>query len=228
MMAKWRWKWWQIVALVLIAWITFFSVDFEYDRKRPLAGGLTMVERVHVTRTPYVGMAESGGSFFLPIPYQTSDVESWRVMRGDSVVWQPEPGELEMQLSFSPDGKHLLVWDQVALNPWHVHEVAGPGEATVAPMRSATSQPSVSGMPDGLFRVLGWSSDSRRVYAALEGVDLKPPMRDGMLQPYPYREVWAIDAAIGATTRLQRCEKPEPGTFPSWDGTPCADDAPRS
>ncbi|HEX2717421.1 MAG TPA: hypothetical protein VHM67_07050 [Gemmatimonadaceae bacterium] len=228
-MAKWHWKWWQISALAIIGWIVAFSIDVEYDRSRPLDGGLTMVERVHVTRRPYSGMVESTGSFFLPIPDQASHVESWRVMRGDSVIWAPsDPLEQEMRLSFSPDGRRVLLWMILAMKPWRVIDLRSGRSITVDSIRSASPSTSLIDMPEGLFSVMGWSRDSRRVYVALGGSDLKPPMRDGMLQPYPFREVWAIDAATGTTIRVQRCEKAEPGNLPSWTGTACADEAPRS
>ena len=40
-MARWSWKWWQIAALGIVGLITISSIDFAYDRERPLPGGLT-------------------------------------------------------------------------------------------------------------------------------------------------------------------------------------------
>ena len=43
--------------LAIVAWIVAFSIDREYQKTTTLAEGISLVETIHVTRTPYVGMA---------------------------------------------------------------------------------------------------------------------------------------------------------------------------
>ena len=213
------------IAAVVAAWIVAFSIDVEYDRRSPYIGDLTLVERVHLDRTPYVGMAESTGEFWLPIPWQEERIVSRRVMHGDTVLWTPGPQkEDQMELSHSPDGKRLLLWARTAELRWRLIDAGGGTMTAIPAMRPENFDPRRSEYPAWRIRVRGWSRDSRAVYVELEGTERERALsRPGSDQYVAYRELWTIDAADGSATRTQHCEQPV-ADRQNWDRTPCADD----
>lgn len=213
------------IAAVVAAWIVAFSIDVEYDRTSPYVGDLTLVERVHLERTPYVGMAESTGDFWLPIPWQQERIVSRRVMHGDTVLWTPGPeGEKQMEISHSPDGKRLLLWARDAELRWRLIDAGGGQMIALPPLRPASFDPQRGEHPAWRLRVRGWSRDSRSISVELEGSERTRESSPAAAGRYvAYRELWTIDAGDGSATRAQHCEQPV-ANRQNWDRTPCADD----
>ena len=97
--------------LVVVAWVVAFSIDREYEQTTTLAEGISLVETIHVTRTPYVGMAEAGGSFVLPFPNSTADVIAQELRRGDSVIWRGSGEERYDFIRVSPNRAYAMAQD---------------------------------------------------------------------------------------------------------------------
>jgi hypothetical protein len=88
-MLKRKWKYVLAAVLAPLAWLIFFSIDFEYNKKTDLGGGMTLISTIHVDRSPYWGMADSGGSFYIPfIPSSNSQMIRQKVIRNHAVVWE--------------------------------------------------------------------------------------------------------------------------------------------
>ena len=88
-MLKRKSKYLLAAVLAPVAWLIFFSIDFEYDKKDDLGGGMTLISTTYVVRHPYWGMADSGGSFFIPfIPSSNSQMVRQKLVRNRTVLWE--------------------------------------------------------------------------------------------------------------------------------------------
>ncbi|HEX2780036.1 MAG TPA: hypothetical protein VHM30_11080, partial [Gemmatimonadaceae bacterium] len=188
-----------------------------------LSPHLALVERVHVHRTAYVGMVESTGSFFLPIPYAQEEVVGKRVMRGARTVWTSHGVVEDRRLAPSPDEQRLLLWERVALPDyrWRILDTSGGPVVTVAELTPLghVEERGVHASPGYLVRFLGWSPDSRSIEAETELVEIAPNPDGGLGIQTFIRELWTIDASTGAAKRTERCTRPND----EWTDGPCAD-----
>ena len=197
--------------LAIVAWIVAFSIDREYEQTQTLAEGISLVETIHVTRTPYVGMAEAGGSFVLPFPNSSADVVAQELRRGETVIWRGT-GEDQYDFHISPDRAYAAGQHRLHSKPWLVIDlergnIVTVGEPTRAPRMHDYSFPLQFG---------GWSVDSRAVFGVVEG-----SVTNDRGESRRYREIWSVDPVTGATTRLHDCELPS-SEREDWSATPCA------
>ena len=196
--------------LAIVAWIVAFSIDREYQQTTTLAEGTSLVETIHVTRTPYVGMAEAGGSFVLPFPNSSADVIAQELRRGERVVWR---GTDEDRYDFhvSPDRTHAVAQHRPQAKPLLVIDLERGGTVTVGEPSRAPR------MHDYSFPLQfgGWSTDSRTAFAVVEG-----SVTNDRGETRRYREIWSVDPVTGAATRVHDCELPS-SERPDWSPTPC-------
>jgi hypothetical protein len=212
-----------ILAAVLapVAWLIFFSIDLEYDKKDDLGGGMTLISTTYVVRHPYWGMADTGGSFFIPfIPSSNSEMVRQRLVRNHTVLWEMNeveiPGYRSYCAAVSPDRHYLLARQLGDNNFWRIHDLATGRylELNVMGMR----------VPIGRHRhynsfMFGhWSEDSKFVYAAEDGEE------DHEGQQRSYREIYRIAAWDLNVEDQDHChQKLDPRQEQlNWDNTPCA------
>lgn len=197
--------------LAIVAWIVVFSIDRDYEQTTTLAEGISLVETIHVTRTPYVGMAEAGGSFVLPFPNASDAVVAQELRRGEAAIWRGS-GEERYDFHVSPNRAHAVAQDRPRAKPWLVVDLergttVTVGEPSRAPRMHDYSFP---------FQFGGWSTDSRAALAAVEG-----SVTNDRGESRRYREIWSVDLVTGAATRLHDCDLPS-SDRPDWSATPCA------
>ena len=196
---------------VVITWIVAFSIDREYEQTTTLAEGISLVETIHVTRTPYVGMAEAGDFFILPFPNSSADVIAQELRRGETVIWRGT-GEDQYDFYISPDRARVLGQHRPHSKPWLVIDLQRGSTVTVGELSRAPR------MHDYVFPLQfgGWSSDSRVAFGVVEG-----SVTTDRGESRRYREVWSVEPTTGAATRLHDCELLSSERL-DWSATPCA------
>ena len=202
-----------IAVLIVVAGVIFLSVDREYLRTTDLGGGVSLVETVHVTRSPVTTIADSGGEATIPIPYHDEAVIHQKVLRHGALLWEAPAGKT-FRTSVSPDARYLVVWDDVHTEWWQAYDLANGTQLEI-------HMPVHPGIGDGMvpLRFGHWSPDSLSIVVALDGEEVEP-QNNWML----YREIYLLDPADGSFTRQQHCHTPYPQPLvrPKWDTTPCA------
>jgi hypothetical protein len=195
---------------VVIAWIVAFSIDREYEQRTTLAEGISFVETVHVTRTPYAGMAEAGSFFILPFPNSSADVIAQELRRGQTVIWSGT-GEDRYDFHISPDRAYAAGQHRPQSKPWLIIDLE---RGTTVTVGEPSREPR---MHDYSFPLQfgGWSTDSRTALGVVEG-----SVTNDRGESRRYREVWSVDPVTGAATRLHDCELPS-SEQPDWSTTEC-------
>ncbi len=130
-MLKRKSKYLLAAVLAPVVWLIFFSIDFEYDKKDDFGGGMTLISTTYVVRHPYWGIADFGGSFFIPfipfIPSSNSQMVRQKLVRNHTVLWEMHeeiPGLRSYCAAVSPD-RHYLLTRQLAGNYfWRIHDLA--------------------------------------------------------------------------------------------------------
>ena len=88
-----KWKYLLAAIFAPIAWLIFFSIDYNYDKKTDLGGGMTLISTIHVDRSPFQTMADSGGSALIGFtPYSHSEMVRQKLMRGHTRCLGDERG----------------------------------------------------------------------------------------------------------------------------------------
>jgi hypothetical protein len=206
-----------LAAVLLIAiYVMALSIDREYQRTTDLAPGVTLIETIHVFRSAFTVIADSGGRTWVPTPYRTEGVIHQKVVRNGAVLWEGR-SDKTFDTAVSPDHHYLLVWDKVHTEWWRVYDLS------TGTFREIYL-PTHPGMGDGMvpLRFGRWSDDSRFILAALDGEEFEQPnnrMR--------YRETYLVDASNGDFCKQNHCHQPYPEDAKSlpranWDNSPCA------
>ena len=203
-------------ALLLAIYIIAYSIDREYQRTTDLGGGVTLIETVHIYRSAYTVIADSGGSAVIPVPFRRESVIHQKVLRNGSVLWEG-PADKIYSASVSPNYHYLVVWDHVHTEWWRVYDLSTGNSIEV-------HLPEHPGMGDGMvpLRFGRWSGDSRFIHVALDGEEVEKPnawMR--------YRETYLLDPSNGNFFKQNHCHQPYPEgaqALPraNWDDSPCA------
>ena len=68
-------------ALLVTIYVIVLSIDREYQRTTDLGAGVTLIETVHVFRSAFTVIADSGGSAWIPIPYRSEGVIRQKLLR---------------------------------------------------------------------------------------------------------------------------------------------------
>lgn len=55
-------------AQLVVIYVVVLSIDREYQRTTDLGAGVTLIETVHVSRSAFTVIADSGGSAWIPVP----------------------------------------------------------------------------------------------------------------------------------------------------------------
>jgi hypothetical protein len=218
-MLKRKSKFLLAAVLAPVAWLIFFSIDFEYDKKDDLGGGMTLISTNYVVRHPYWGIADSGGSFFIPfIPSSNFQMVRQKLVRNHTVLWemhQENPDLRSYCAAVSPDRHYLLV-RQLEDHYWRIHDLATGQhlELKIAEMRVPIGRhPNYHSVMFGR-----WSEDSNFVYAAEDGEE------DHEGQQRSYREIYRIAASDLQVQDQDHCHQKLDTRQEqlNWDNTPCA------
>lgn len=204
-------------ALLLVTiYVIVLSIDREYQRTTDLGGGATLVETVHVFRSAFTVIADSGGSAWIPVPYRSEGVIHQKLLRNGAVLWE-SPGGKTFRASVSPNRQYVVLWDQVHTEWWHVYDLPNGTDREIY-------MPVHPGLGDGMvpLRFGKWSDDSRFVLVALDGEEVEPPH-----QWMRYRETYLLDPSNGNFYKQEHCHQPYPEGEKSlpranWDDSPCA------
>ena len=203
-------------ALLVTIYAIVLSIDREYQRTTDVGAGVTLIETVHVFRSAFTVIADSGGTAWIPIPYRSEGVIHQKIVRDGTVLWESPAGKT-YRPSASPDRRYLLVWDQVHTEWWRVYNIStGTYREIYLPVHP--------GMGDGMvpLRFGRWSDDSRFILVALDGEEVEPSY--GRMR---YRETYLLDPSTGNFYKQNHCHQPYPDgekSLPraSWDDSPCA------
>jgi hypothetical protein len=219
-MLKRKSKYLLAAVLAPAAWLIFFSIDFEYDKKDDFGGGMTLISTTYVVRHPYWGIADSGGSFFIPfIPSSNSQMVRQKLVRNHTVLWEMHeeiPGLRSYCAAVSPDRHYLLTRQLVGNYFWRIHDLA---TGQYLELRIAEMLVPIGRHPHYNSFMLGrWSEDSKFVYAAEDGEE------DHEGQQRSYREIYRIAASDLQVQDQDHChQKLDPRQEQlNWDNTPCA------
>jgi hypothetical protein len=202
--------------LLVIIYVIVLSIDREYQRTTDLGAGVTLIETVHVFRSAFTVIADSGGSAWIPIPSRSEGVIRQKLLRNGAVLWESPAGKT-YRASVSPNRQYLLLWDHVHSEWWRIYDLpTGTYREIYLPIHP--------GMGDGMvpLRFGRWSDDSRFIVVALDGEEVEPPhkwMR--------YRETYLLDPSNGNFYKQDHCHQPYPEGEKSlpranWDDSPCA------
>lgn len=216
-----KWKYLLAAALVPLAWIIVFSIDYEYDKKTDLGGGMTLISTIHVERSPFQIMADSGGSALVGFtPYSNSQMVRQKLVHGQTVVWEMHeeiPGLRTYCAGVSPDHHYLLIRQLVGNYFWRIHDLRTGQEIE---LKIAEMLVPVSRRPHYNSLMFGrWSEDSRFVYAAEDGEE------EDEGQKRSYREIYRIAASDLAVEDIQHCHQElavSPSEHLNWDSSSCA------
>jgi len=220
-MRKQKWKYLLAAVLAPVAWLIFFSIDYNYDKKTDLGGGLTLVSTIHVDRSPFQTMADSGGTAFIGFtPYSNSQMVRQKLVRQQSVIWEMQeeiPGLRTYCAAVSPDHHYLLIRQLVGNYFWRVHDLYTGQEIE---LKIPELLIPVGRRPHYNSFMFGrWSEDSKFVYTAEDGEEEHEGQRSS------YREIYRIAASNLAVEDVQHChQKPAVSQTEhlNWDNTPCA------
>jgi len=204
------------VAMLVTVYGIVLSIDREYQRKTDLGAGVTLIETVHIFRSAFTVIAESGGTSWIPVPHRNEGVIHQKIVRNGMVLWESPAGKTS-RTYVSPDHRYLLLWDQVHTEWWRAYDIsAGTYREIYLPIHP--------GMGDGMvpLRFGRWSEDSRFVLVALDGEEIE--QSEGRMK---YREIYLLDPSIGNFYKQNHCHMPYPDGEESlpranWDCTPCA------
>src|SRR3982751_4592441 len=123
-------KWKYVLAAVVLApviWLILFSIDYDYDKKSDLGGGMTLLSTIHVERSPFQIMADSGGSALVGLtPYSNSQMVRQKVISNGAVVWEMNeeiPGMRTYCAAASPDHHYLLIRQLVGNYFWRIRDL---------------------------------------------------------------------------------------------------------
>ena len=205
-----------LAAALVTIYVAVLSIDREYQRATDLGAGVTLVETVHVFRSAFTVIADSGGSAWIPVPYRSEGVIHQKLLHRGAVLWESPPGKT-FRTSVSPNRQYLLLWDLVHGEWWHVYDLSTGADLEI-------HMPVHPGMGDGMvpLRFGRWSDDSRFVLVALDGEEVESPYHW-----MKYRETYLLDPSNGNFYKQEHCHQPRPegeGPFPraKWDDSPCA------
>ena len=205
------------VALFVVIWVLAFSIDREYQRSTDLGGGVVLVETVHIFRSAYTEIADSGGSAWLPMPFRSESVIHQKVLRNGAVLWEGPPDKT-YNASVSPDHHYLLVWPQVHTEWWRVYDLSTGNYIEVYRPKD------LPGMADYMvpLKFGRWSDDSQRILAVIEGTEIERP--NNWMK---YRETYLVDPSNGDLYKQNHCHQPvpddqKPVSRLNWDNSPCA------
>ena len=206
-----------VVGLLFLIWVLAFSIDSEHQRSIDLGGGVILVETVHIFRSAFTQIADSGGSAILPMPYRNESVIHQKVLRNGTVMWEG-PSDKIYNISVSPDRHYVLVWDQVRTEWWRAYDISTGNYIELY-------LPKHPGIGDGMvpLKFGWWSEDSTQFHAVIEGSEVEP-----VNQWMKYRETYLVDPSNGSFYKQNHCHQldplnPHPPYFrPNWDNTPCA------
>lgn len=204
------------VVLLVTIYVIVLSVDREYQRTTDLGGGATLIETVHVFRSAFTVIADSGGSAWIPLPYRSEGVMHQKLVRNGTVLWESPEGKT-FRASVSPNRQYVVLWDLVHSEWWHVYDLPNSSDREIY-------MPVNPGLGDGMvpLRFWKWSDDSHFIYVALDGEEVEPPH-----QWMRYRETYLLDPSNGNFYKQEHCHQPYPEgekLLPraNWDDSPCA------
>ena len=200
------------VAFLVVAYGMVFSRDGDHVRTTRM-GRFTLVERVHVTRHPFIHLAESGRDAYIPIPYANEEIVGQRLVVNDTTVWiAPEP-DGPYFADPSPDGSMVVMRPHTSIYPWRVVHASGAEVLVEIPDNLWRNE-----RGDYPFHFWRWSDDGRTIDAYTRG--WRPDEQAGPGVLTSYRRIWRIDPEDGSSEVIAACEQPF-SEQPDWRGTDC-------